>query len=200
MVPQKLSEVVQKVLHIVDIVIDAPEETPMTESQGELIETELTKILFASDRQGTLEFEHCGYDRGIYRTISKNETTRDWVKLIAPTLVFDLDKWPDAKLTTRDDGQPPKLVKASIFLKFPTREFGDICKAVDDRNPSICTKFWRIYGRDKVNKEKGTQMWHIGVDEDSASKIKTMDYHVQFGLNKLRISIHDNNNNKKRRY
>ncbi|KAJ6603866.1 hypothetical protein Bhyg_18001, partial [Pseudolycoriella hygida] len=72
MAPPKFSEVVQKTLWVVDVVIDDDKEVTMTKDEGELINEELTKALFASDKMGILDFDHCGHERNLYRTISRN--------------------------------------------------------------------------------------------------------------------------------
>ncbi|KAJ6642638.1 hypothetical protein Bhyg_07591, partial [Pseudolycoriella hygida] len=193
--PPSFKEVIQKSLWVVDVVNDA-EEHEITKDQGNLIEEELTKALFASGKMGTLDFEHCGYDRGLYRTISRNTETRDWVISITPTLNFE--KWPEAKLKPVQAGSPPKMIRASIVLAYPTPNYSEVFEIIDSRNPSVDTKFWRLYKKHKV--EKGKQLWNIGIDENSAKAIKAKDYSVQYGLNQLKISIHDakpNNKSKK---
>lgn len=187
MAPPTFNEVVQKTLWVVDIVIDSDEEIAMTRDQSELIKEELTKALFASDKLGTLDFDHCGYERNLYRTISRNTETRDWVLVTIPTLKFE--KWPEAKLKTVEAGKTPKLVRASIILDYPTPDFGEVFQIIDARNRDINTKFWRLYKKHKV--DKGKQLWNIGIDEESAKAIKTMEFFVQYGLNKLKMSIHD---------
>ncbi|KAJ6647798.1 hypothetical protein Bhyg_03021, partial [Pseudolycoriella hygida] len=107
MVPPKFNEVIQRTLWVVDVLIDAESEVTMTKDQGDLISEELTKALFASDKMNILDFDHCGYERNLYRTISRNTETRDWVLATIPTLKFD--KWPEAKLKTVEAGKTPKM-------------------------------------------------------------------------------------------
>ncbi|KAJ6639807.1 Xaa-Pro aminopeptidase ApepP [Pseudolycoriella hygida] len=132
--PPSFKEVIQKSLWVVDVVNDA-EEHEITKDQGNLIEEELTKALFASGKMETLDFEHCGYDRGLYRTISRNTETRDWVFSITPTLNFE--KWPEAKLKPVQAGSPPKMIRASIVLAYPTPDYSEVFEIIDSRNPSF---------------------------------------------------------------
>lgn len=190
MVPPKFAEVAKASLFVVDIVLDGDEDVLLSPDQGKLIFEALTTALFASDKLNCLGFEHCAYERGLFRTISLNAETRDWITRIIPTLTFK--DWQDAKLKTVEAGSPPKLVRASITLEFPTPEFGEVFDIIDARNVAIKTKFWRLYQRNKV--DRGKQTWFIGIDEESAKIIKEMNFHVQYGLNKLKISILDGKN------
>lgn len=183
MAPLKCNEVVQKTLFVVDVIKGDDEDTALNSDQGKLIAEELTAALFASDKVGVIDFEHCGYERGLYRAISLNNETLEWVISTIPTLKFK--EWPEAKIKTIEAGTPPKMVRASINLTFPTPNFGEVFDIINARNPSIDTKFWRLYKMHKV--EKGKQMWNIGVDEESAK----MNFNVQYGLNSLKISIHE---------
>lgn len=187
MAPPKFADVVQKKLFVVDIVLDSNEETGLSSDQGNMIQEVLTKALFASEKLNTLDFEYCGYERGVFRTISRNEETKKWIIEVTPTLNFD--NWPEANIKAVEAGTPPRMVRASVILSFPTPDVGEVFEIIDARNPSINTKFWRLYRKNKV--EKGKQLWSIGVDEDSAKEIKNMDYSVQYGLNRLKVSIHE---------
>ncbi|KAJ6642637.1 hypothetical protein Bhyg_07590 [Pseudolycoriella hygida] len=109
MVPPKFNEVIQRTLWVVDVLIDAESEVTMTKDQADLISEELTKALFASDKMNILDFDHCGYERNLYRAVSRNTETRDWVLAIIPTLKFD--KWPEAKLKTVETGKTPKMTE-----------------------------------------------------------------------------------------
>lgn len=187
MAPPKFSEVVQKKLWVVDIMVDDGENEAMTRDQGKLIEEELTKALFASNDLEALEFDHCGYERNLYRTISSNVETRNWVVATIPGLKFE--SWPEAKLKIIETGETPKMVRASILLDYPTPDFGEVFSIIEARNRGINTKFWRVYKKNKV--EKGKQLWNIGIDEESSKTIKNLGFFVQYGLKKLKISIPD---------
>ena len=138
MPPLKFAEIVKPTLYVVDVVGDTEEEQLFTREHSDLIEEELTKALSNSDNSAhlsKLDFDFCGFDRGIFRTINRNNETREWVLKTIPTLTFE--KGPKAKIKTVEAGAPPKLVRSSITLKFPTPKFGELCDIVEARKHKV---------------------------------------------------------------
>lgn len=108
--------------YVVDI-LPTDEALTLTEAQGKMIGSSLTRALFASDNFAGLRFESSGFERGRYRTICSDTTTRDWVVGIVSHLE---GLWTGANIRAVRSGAPARLVRATVNVTLPYMEPNDM--------------------------------------------------------------------------
>ncbi len=172
--------------YVVDIV-PTEEALTLTEAQGKMVGSSLTRALFAAENFAALKFESSGYDRGRYRTICSDTTTRDWVVGIVDRLE---GLWTGADLRAVKSGAPARLVRATVNVNLPYMEPNDMFTIIATQNPDINTDNWKLYSRAKA--VAGKQQWIIGVDESSIPALRNVNCRPHCGMGRIRIILPNN--------
>lgn len=111
-----------------DILPEVEDNLLFTKEHCRIIKAKLNEALFASEEIAELKFSFSDYDRGRYRVVCLNPASKEWVIQTVPTLT---GLWKDAKLKIVQAGTPPKLLRATFTLRFPSPEPGAIFSALE---------------------------------------------------------------------
>lgn len=179
----------KKDLFVIDIIPDE-DDLLLTTEHCKLIKASYTKALFQSEQIADLDFEFTGFDNGRLRVICENELSKKWIIETLPLLT---DLWKDANLKPIDVGAPPKLLRTTFSLPYPTPEPPALFDAIKRQNRTIDTSTWRVYNRKRGQNDR--QNWIIGIDSDSAAAIKILNSRVKFGMDRIRFSVDNDASN-----
>ncbi|XP_037036949.1 uncharacterized protein LOC119085932 [Bradysia coprophila] len=179
--PPLVSEVVKNDFHIVDIVSDDAAIEFFSETQGTSIYTAVLKEITRAKDISKINFEDSFLDRGKFRYICSNATTRDWLTSIIPGII----PWGNAKIKSINQGAPPTLFKYTMIVSMPSLEPPDIFTLMAAQNVNLDTSNWRCVFRSKVEKNK--QTWIVNVDENSLPALKEVDFKPYAGSSRIKM-------------
>ncbi|KAJ6649229.1 hypothetical protein Bhyg_04463, partial [Pseudolycoriella hygida] len=172
----------------------------------ELSEQEITEI---SNIAAQLDIENTNGIRSLKRNRGNNESSAN-NSIVAPAAkkvrkvvmaqpeapvasaqpiipLVNKDRWKDPKIKSLDQGEQPKMVRATITFAGPVPEILDFFEDIDLKNDSIDTNEWRVYGRKKLRGNK-TNIF-IGVDEKSAQNLKAIGFKPYFANGRTKINL-----------
>ncbi|XP_037048498.1 uncharacterized protein LOC119083963 [Bradysia coprophila] len=175
---------------VVDIIPNVDGVLTFTESQGKIIGNSITRALFSDESMASLHFESSGLDRGRYRLICTDTTTRDWVVAIVPKLE---GLWQGANIRSVVSGPPPKLIRGTVIVQLPAPDPNDFFNIIATQNPTLDTSNWKIYSRSKA--QNGKQQWIIGVEDCCISALNDLAFRPYCGMTRVRIVLNNNANN-----
>lgn len=176
--------------HVVDILPNADGEPQLSESQGKAIKSSIMRALFSDNNMAKLRFENSGLERGKYRIVCADITTKEWVIDIVPKLD---GLWQGANLKVVATGPPPVLNRATVILQLPTPEPDDFFKIIATQNPTLDTTNWKLYSRSKA--QNGKQQWVIGVEDNTIPELRNLNFRPYCGMTRVRITLSNFNAN-----
>lgn len=168
---------------VVRLVPDLEDVHFFSKTHLELIHKNVVKVL-KNEKNPNVKYDFCNQERGKYKFVCPNQDSKNFAMKIVPLLQ---ELWADPKIKATDDGEIPRMVRASITFDNPMPEMLEFFEEIECKNDDIDTNEWRIYSRKKIQGNRTVTF--LGVDEASVEKLRAVGFRPYYASSRIRINI-----------